>query len=361
MLWGGFWGSCSHSRKGGLVASDIGTLTANVQAVLIIPKRGNQMTRLPKLLDRKIYKTGQTRGADDDQIFQNRVGRNSTVLIPFSVWREHGPVRKVDYEKGFIVLVPPDQYFEELGDRGLHELGLSLGTNALIFYELRNHWNEWLPERHRLGLPTSRRAPLGGQYVARIANTTSDTDERINHGYTTTGLKGAGIRLFEYAPLGVIQSARTQLEAAFWHAVDAEETCIEAGMTEAGAQSRKNQALRAAEDAGLLDYDALQKARVLNGRHELVCPLCLERLSALGFMSRLTQQAGRERHDLTVTEVNLFHIKELAYGLFNHRPYNLGWGHHHCNVVCKDSGIIETLSWMEKVLDRNSDLIGKER
>jgi BstXI restriction endonuclease len=76
-------------------------------------------------------------------------------------------------------------------------------------------------------------------------------------------------------------------------------------------------------------------------------------LSARGFVSRLTQAAGRERHDLTVTEVNLFHIRELAYGIFNHRPYNLGWGHHHCNVVCKDSGIDETLRWMESVIERN--------
>ena len=43
--------------------------------------------------------------------------------------------------------------------------------------------------------------------------------------------------------------------------------------------------------------------------------------------------------DLTVTEINLFHIRELRIGEFNHRPYNLGWGHHHCNVVCKDSGL----------------------
>ena len=40
--------------------------------------------RIPALLDRKIYKTGQTRGADDDVIYQNRVGRNSTVLIPYA-------------------------------------------------------------------------------------------------------------------------------------------------------------------------------------------------------------------------------------------------------------------------------------
>ena len=39
--------------------------------------------QIPKAVDTKIYKTGQTRGADDDVIFQNRVSRNSTVLIPY--------------------------------------------------------------------------------------------------------------------------------------------------------------------------------------------------------------------------------------------------------------------------------------
>ena len=42
--------------------------------------------KLPKLIESKIYKTGQTRGADDDVIYQNRVNRNSTVLIPYSVY-----------------------------------------------------------------------------------------------------------------------------------------------------------------------------------------------------------------------------------------------------------------------------------
>ena len=319
------------------------------------------MPKLPSLLDRKIYKTGQTRGADDDQIYQNRVGRNGTVLIPLSVWREHATVRDLEYENGYIVLVPPRQFFEEEGELHLAEVGLEVGENALVFYEQRSDWNRWNPDDEGLELPTSRIAPLGGHYVARVANTTSDADERINRGYTSKGLKGAGIRLYEYAPLNVLRSARTQLEAVFWHATDAERTCVEAGMSQADARSRKAQALREADESGLLDYNALRAARVLNSNHELVCQLCLERLSALGFMSRLPQQAGRERHDLTVTEVNLFHIKELAYGLFNHRPYNLGLGHHHCNVVCKDSGIIETLSWMEKVLDRNRDLVGKER
>lgn len=315
--------------------------------------------KLPSLLDRKIYKTGQTRGADDDQVFQNRVGRNSTVLIPLAVWRAHQTIRQLDYENGYIVLVPPPEYFVQGAANNLRAEGIEIGRNALIYYELRSHWNQWNPDNHGLQVPSSRTGPLGGHYVARIANTTAENDERINRGYTSTGLKGAGIRLYEYAPLDVIQNARIQLEALFWLAEDSVQTCIEAGMSEAQVAIRREAAIGEADRKGLLDYDALRKARTIDRNNVLVCPLCLQKISSLGFMSRMGQAAGRERHDLTVTEINLFHIKELAYGLFNHRPYNLGWGHHHCNVVCKDSGIEETLAWMKEVVVRNGELLSE--
>lgn len=312
-----------------------------------------RLPKIPSLLDRKIYKTGQTRGADDDQIFQNRVGRASTVLIPLSVYLEHEALREMEYENGFIVLIRPEEYFTHWKDAGLENIGLALGENALIFYELREEWNRWNPEDAGFEVPSSRTSPLGGHYVARVANTTSANDERINIGYTSTGLKGAGIRLYEYASNETANNCRTQLEAVFWCAVDATETMVDAGMTEKDIKVRKEAILDKAEKDGLLDWDILQKNRIVNASKELVCPLCLERISARGFISRLAQAAGRERHDLTVTEINLFHINELAYGVFNHRPYNLGWGHHHCNVVCKDAGIDETLGWMRAVLDRN--------
>ena len=127
--------------------------------------------KLPKLLDRKIYKTGQTRGADDDQIFQNRVSRASTVLIPLSVYLEFDQFQEYEFENGFIVLLRPREYFEEWQSRGLNNIGLSLGGNALIFYERRADWNRWTPNTHGLTLPTSRQTPLGGEYVARVANT----------------------------------------------------------------------------------------------------------------------------------------------------------------------------------------------
>ena len=73
------------------------------------------------------------------------------------------------------------------------------------------------------------------------------------------------------------------------------------------------------------------------------------------FLNKVAQPEGREVPDLTVTQVNLFHINELKYGAFNHKPYNLGWGHHFCNVVVKDSGIYPTLEWMQSVLDANKE------
>lgn len=94
---------------------------------------------LPQSISRKIYKTGQTRGADDDVIFQNRVGRNSTVLIPFHDYLacRVAPTKEGKYENGYIVLIKPEDYFTEGIDDVLAEYGLTLGENLLVFYETR--------------------------------------------------------------------------------------------------------------------------------------------------------------------------------------------------------------------------------
>ena len=316
----------------------------------------NKVT-IPRPLNTKIYKTGQTRGADDSSIYQNRVGRNSTVLIPYSIWNSIKSVQNINYENGYTVLISPSEFARKKIEIQ-KENKLILGQNMLIFYEKRTDWNIYSPTRYGFLEAQKRINPMGGQYVARIANTTSNNDEKIYKGFTTSGLKGAGIRLYEYADNKTIKYCRDQLEAMFWHAIDAKEQML-AYMSADDIAARKAAAIAKAEKNGLLDYKRLINERILNKKNELVCPLCLEPVSAAGFMTRLPQATGRERHDLTVTEINLFHIKELAYGLFNHTPYNLGWGHHHCNVVCKDAGIDETLSWMNSVIVRNEKHISE--
>jgi hypothetical protein len=315
-----------------------------------------RLPKLPQLLQSKIYKTGQTRGADDDVVFQNRVNRNSTVLIslPFFEICNTSPDDGGRYENGYIVLIKPEDYFDNKETAAFIKThNLILGQNALLFYETREQWNNYNPTDKGLTFGTSRKAPLGGGYVARVPSTTRSSDEKISHGYNTSGLKGAGIRVYEFAALTTIKKCHLQLEYVYWCCVDSEEVSLEAGMSAEDIKTRKSAITALCKDQSLLDIKQLQEARILDSDNHAICPLCMDKISANGFLNRLAQAEGRDVPDLTVTQINLFHIRELRTGEFNHRPYNLGWGHHHCNVVCKDAGIFETLDWMREVLSRN--------
>ncbi|WP_368570581.1 BstXI family restriction endonuclease [Acinetobacter baumannii] len=315
--------------------------------------------KIPSLLNRKIYKTGQTRGADDDVIYQNRVLRNSTVLIPFEIIKneENSWILNKEYENGFIVLITPEQLFGEEKNnttRVMNNNNLSIGKNSLVFYTQRNQYIKYPPELMGLRTtePTSRCGDdLGGDFVARISATTSEG--KIQSGYNTTNLKGAGIRLFEYSDNDNIKICRIQLESIYWMCADSISAAIDNGMSEEEAVNRKKYIFKLAKDHGLIKLEKLKEKRIIDHDNHSICPLCLMKLSAKGFYTRVEQQEFRTVHDLTITEINLFHIHELRYGEFNHKPYNLGWGHHHCNVVTKDSGISETINWMKEIIARN--------
>lgn len=316
-----------------------------------------RVPKLPALIASKIYKTGQTRGADDSVIYQNRVGRNNTVLIPFAHWDQVclPPFGESEFEKGFICLITPKEYF---GNPQILELlnarGLILGVNLLVFYTQRSEWLQY-PPKPGWTAANARVPPLEGQYVARVAGTTASNGNgtKLSAGYNTTSMKGAGIRLFEYASSKTIEDCRIQLESLFWLCADSIDVVVFYGMENEEAIERRNYALGLAESCGLLDYQKLYEARMIDQTKTTICPFCLEPLSAQGFFSRQAQAMGREVHDLTITEINLFHIQELRYGAYNHRTYNLGWGHHHCNVVVKDAGIHDTLLWMHAVVEKN--------
>ncbi len=318
-----------------------------------------KLPRLPNLLDRKLYKTGQTRGADDDVIYQNRVSRSSTVLIRYACWDMCATPQDgtSEYENGFIVLISPAEYFgnPNIVDE-LQAKQLELGLNTLVFYETRDQWLANNPGDLNWRAARKRTPPLGGRYVARIPATTAlDKGQKIIRGFDTTRMKGAGIRVYEYASATTTMNCRLQLEALFWLCPDSDKVVITNGITAATAATRKAAILEKCTDLGLLDTTQLTQSRVLNTRGRTICPFCLEELSSQGFFNRMAQAKGREVPDITVTELNLFHIEELRVGVLNHRPYNVGWGHHHCNVVVRDSGIHQTLEWMRKVLKRNKE------
>ena len=315
-----------------------------------------KIPKLPKLLNSKIYKSGQTRGADDDVIYQNRVNRNNTVLIPFHVWQNDEELRKSadQFENGYIVLINPNDYYSFDDPKGtLAEYKLIVGENCLLFYETRKEWNQYNPENLGIKAASHRRNPLAGEYVARVPATTAENHYKINIGFTETSQKGAGIRLYEYASTLTMNRCKMQLEAIFWCCKDAVKVVQEFGMSEEEALIRKKDCFDKCKKQNLLNMEKMRKHRILDNDNETICPLCLKKLSGYGFFNKLQQAEGREVPDLTVTKINLFHIDELKYGVYNHKPYNLGWGHHHCNVVVKDAGIEATLQWMKEVLARN--------
>ncbi|TYD00709.1 BstXI family restriction endonuclease [Arthrobacter echini] len=324
----------------------------------------NRVEKLPPLLERKLYKTGQTRGASVREIYQNRVSRNSTVLIPHAFWEQckapYGPGQT--YENGFIVLVEPSWYFTATDpDELLNQQGLRLGTNALLLFLKRSDLvrfapaiDSTLPNGMTFTAATSRIAPLGGVLFSRIHSTTALSNGRaVVHGFDETSIRGAGIRVYEYASSEMIGAARLQLECLIWMSHDSVKVMSSEGMTEAGATHRRNVQLANAVAAGLLDLSRLREARMIDDNGNTICPLCLDKISAAGFLKREEQAEGRAVYDLTVTELSLFHIDELRIGKLQHRPYNLSWGHHFCNIVVKDAGIIPTLEWMKRVVDNN--------
>lgn len=289
-----------------------------------------RLSKLPQLLDRKIYKTGQTRGADDDVIYQNRVSRSSTVLLPYRCWDlcAHPQDGSNGYENGFIVLLSPPEYFsKENITAELAAKGLVLGANALVFYESRGAWETYNPDALKWTPATRRTNPLGGRYVARIpATTAAKNGGRIIRGFDLTSNKGAGIRVYEYAGSATTAKCRLQLEALFWLCADSETVAVSNGMAPEDVAARRTFILNQCLEMELLDKARLTKARMLNASGRTICPLCLEELSGQGFFNRMAQAEGREVSDLTVTQLNLFHIAELRFGVLNHRPYNLGWG-----------------------------------
>ncbi len=303
---------------------------------------------LPKFLSRKIYKTSQTRGADDDEIFQNRVSRNSTVLIPYEIYDKNFVFPEKGFENGYIVLITPEDFFKQNSEH-FNKKKLNLGKNLLIFYTKRSEWTNYNPLKNKLKPANKRKENLGGEYVARIANTTSVNDKRINHGFSEKKSKGAGIRFYEYCSNEDLNKTKIQLEALFWLSGKFKEQLLKTGMKENEILIRREKVIEHAKINNFLDFEKLKNLRIINNSKQLICPLCRETIDALNFFSKETQQTGREKHDLTITNVNLFHLKELRTNEYNHKLYNLGWGHHHCNIVLGDKGIEETLKWMKKI------------
>ena len=310
-------------------------------------------TGLPEKIGTKIEKTGQTRGASPSQIYQNRVLRSSTVLIRLKDWMENIPQPSAGFENGYIVYASPEEYFAggSLEAPGTLPSGLELGQNFLILYDKRPQLDEHPPKELGLSPALRRVAPLNGEYLVRVSGTTSKEKGAVREGLTTTGDRGAGIRAYEYASAAEVEATRLQLAFLAWRTEGIIKLASEQG--EEDPSRCKMLVDKACHDQGLADVALLQRARVLNAAEAAICPLCLKPILAAKLGDLEKQAVGREVHNSTFTAVNLFHLVGLLPGQFNHKRYNLGWGHHHCNTVARDNGLQWTIDWMRDVVAWN--------
>ena len=317
-------------------------------------RRFSYKTGLPAFIAHKIYKTGQTRGADKDTIYQNRVSRTSTVLIPFDSYAGGQIIPEDGFENDFIVIIKPADYFSDRPPAPREGLPteLKVGRNMLVFYETKRDWERYNPQDFGWHPASHRKDPLGGEYVARIPDTTREGDSEIRRGFTgrSEGAQGAGIRVFEYASAEQLRLTRHQLAFLAWRAEGIEELSRAEGEADPGAC--KDYIDQYCQRHDLADVARLGEARVLR-EGKAVCPLCLKPITAQDLATKVEQAEGRQVTRQAITPASLFHVKELRVGQYNHLAYNLGWGHHHCNAVARDIGIEGTLEWMQEVLNRN--------
>jgi len=306
---------------------------------------------LPEEIKKKINKTKQTRGAQpyDRVPFQNRVNRTGIALVPYFFRKKLHPE---GFAEGSRIMIRPREYFEHAEVvRTDFDPNVKPGDNAFLYYDNRRDWREFPPPKEWVVCEDRTGT---GHYIARVPGTTA-----CDAGEAKEVVLGApqGIRFFEYASLKDVEYTIAQLAWLAWltAGIDAVRTDKATGVPNALVAFLEKHKL--ADVNTFLTLGAL--IRRPDGELRAICPLCQLEIDADGLMSRVEQMEGREVVDLTITEINLFHLKELRPGEYNHRAYNLAWGHHHCNAVAGDSGVAATVNWMVGVVQRHGYAVSK--
>ena len=128
-------------------------------------------------------------------------------------------------------------------------------------------------------------------------STTSAGTKRLDLGFNEKTLRGAGIRVYEYASSTTIKQARLQLEALYWLSKNSINTAAMQGMSKYDAAHRHDAIIERASDNLLLDETKLKTARIIGQDSITICPLCLEQINAEDFFEKEKQASGRETWD----------------------------------------------------------------
>ncbi|MFN8012040.1 MAG: BstXI family restriction endonuclease [Holophagaceae bacterium] len=309
----------------------------------------NILLGLPDDIIYKINKTKQTRGAQpfDRVPFQNRVNRTGIALVPY---RFRNNLHPDGFSEGYRIIIRPSEYFLSSSIvRTDFDPAIVVGNNAFIYYDNRRDWRDFPPFPH-WAVCDDRSGE--GHYIARVPATTA-LDAREAEKIVLGAPQG--IRFFEYASPDDLRHSIAQLAWLAWKSAGIEEVRTDGATGIPTPLWDYLEEFNLADERRFFELGAIK--RLSDGQIRTICPLCRAEIEARGLMSRVEQMEGREVVDLTITEINLFHLTELRPGEYNHKPYNLAWGHHHCNAVARDIGVPNTVQWMREVISRHDNHI----
>lgn len=364
---------------------------------------------LPHILRKKLDKTREARGGKG--IYKRRNSRNYRVIMSYSTFdklSKQGPGALNKYVNGYAVRIQPRQYFE--GNLENDER-IELGKNAFLYYKSIKDYREYPPkeswqqvaELYTSGDKNKKDPEWIGEFAAFIQNTKPKITSHIcgDKNNEFQGIKKkehleslkskyrpyenkipdqAGLGNFDYDYCSKEEENRVILQLSYllmsvpgmdeqlitYYKEFKEEakfqentiSLIDSEGSELYKEKYKEvlQELKmACEENGVLDFEKLKKVRAISQSDENlpICPLCLETLEASDFLEIADQVEGREEEDNTRSKIALMHIDALRPGEFNHKTYNLAWGHRMCNTIQEDMSLEETLTKIEKILENN--------
>jgi len=342
--------------------------------------RLNYYSGFPYNIKKKLTKTREAR--QGDPLYKRRNRRSYRVLMHLITWKNLKNKNSLDkYENGFVVVVKPREYFNKEGNRRSDfPSELKIGENAIIYYKRKSDLKKFKPKNEwEEVIETDTKDPNGweGHYAVNIRNAKPQIKSKITRsGDNTVNVKGkkqAGLGNYDYdyANDETMKKVCYQLSFLIWKLPNIEDYLVNIAknktekyekreieikrMKEMGYRNYieqcKNHVMNFCEENDLNDLDKLQEIRAFNKDEDKpCCPLCLKTLDCKIFFKEIEQDEGRRVPGNTITNVSLFHIKCLRPGKIRHKPYNLGWGHHHCNTIQGRKGIEETVDELEEIV-----------
>ncbi len=138
-----------------------------------------------------------------------------------------------------------------------------------------------------------------------------ETGDKIIRGFNKTRARERASRVYEYAGAETIAKCRDQLEALFWLCSDAEGVVVANGMDLADARTESSGIEKGSPRQATSTSTAV-KSRCQMPKVILICPLCLQELSAQGFFSRMEQAEDRLTRSYD-NAIEPFHIAERSF------------------------------------------------